>query len=169
MLSCYAQRIQSHGASCSLTWYHRIRSRPICEAAKSEPPWSLSEQIQDAKFRTSWPVRTMEHDPPPGDGANLLRWSDDDKDATDFKHTEDYDPWQEEDIYKSTPELDVTAEPLENLSSEDKSRIQRFVMLHREQNRKRIKIQPRSFQIRFCTVITLHLSVPRVQTHGSIP
>lgn len=66
--------------------------------------------IQDAKLRPSRSVRTIEDDLPQGNGKNLLTWSDDDVDATDYKNMEYYDPWQEEDNYESTPEPEVTAE-----------------------------------------------------------
>ena len=100
-------------------------------------PSSLSEMIQDAKLRPSRPVYAMGDDLPQGDGKNLLAWSDDDVDATDFKNMEDYDPWQEESNYESTPEPEATAEPLEDLSLGNKSRIRRYIMLHSEQNSER--------------------------------
>ena len=80
----------------------------------------------------------MEDDLPQGNGKNLLTWSDDDVDATDYKNMEYCGPWQEEDNYESTPEPEATAETLEDLSMGDKSHIRRYVMLHSEQNSERI-------------------------------
>ncbi len=104
---------------------------------KSKPPSSLSERIQDAKSRPPRLPRAMEDDLPQGDGKNMLAWSDDDVDATDLKNMPDYDSWQEESNYESTPEPEATAEPLEDLSIKDKSRIRRYVMLHSKQNSER--------------------------------
>ncbi len=94
----------------------------------SKPPSSLSERIQDAKSRPPRLPRAMEDDLPQGDGKIMLAWSDDDVDATDFKNMPDYDPWQEESNYESTPEPEATAEPLEDHSIKDKSRIRRYVI-----------------------------------------
>jgi len=89
----------------------------------SKPASSLSERIHDAKSRSPRMPRAMEDDIPQGDGNDLLAWSDDDVDATDYKNMPDYDPWQEEDNYESTPEPDASMGPLEDLFFEDMSRV----------------------------------------------
>lgn len=83
----------------------------------SKPPLSFLSTIQGVKRRPLSPDDEL----PEGNGKDLIPWSDDDVDATDFKNMEDYDPWQEDDKYESTPEPEATEELLENLSLEDKS------------------------------------------------
>jgi len=93
----------------------------------------LEESIQDARPGVPSGPRRMEDDIPIGDAEDINSWGDDDVDGTDFKNTPDYDPWQEESIYESTPEPDATAQSLEDLSFEDKPCIRRYVMLHSTQ------------------------------------
>jgi hypothetical protein len=99
----------------------------------SKPPLSFLSTIQGVGRRPLSPDDEI----PEGNGKDLIPWSDDNVDATDFKNMEDYDPWQEDDKYESTPESKTTEELLENLSLEDKSCIRRYIMLHRVSNSER--------------------------------
>lgn len=113
-----------------------ISDQPSIERTKDLSPASrLEEFIQDARSGFLTPPRAMEEDLPQGDGKDLLPWSDDDVDATDFKNMPDYDPWQDESTHESTPEPDVIAQSLEDLSWEHKSCIRRYIMLDSTQGR----------------------------------
>jgi hypothetical protein len=103
----------------------------------SSPPSRLFELIQDIRSGRSRPVRAIRDDLPQGDGKDLIPWSDDDVDGSDYKNMVDYDPWQDESTCESTPEPDAIAQSLEDLSCEDESHIQRYVMLHSTQGRER--------------------------------
>lgn len=138
------------------------------------PPSRLFDYIQDSKI-PSLP-RAMEDDLPQGDGKDLLPWSDDDVDATDYKNMPDYDPWQDNDSYESTPELEATAKPLIDLSLDDKSCIRRYIMLHRKENSERASQAEEIPGRRFASsrpqshfIITLHKPVPSVRKNRYIP
>lgn len=122
-----------------------ISNPPSTERTEGpNPPSSLFRRIQDRKSGPPRLPRAMEDDLPQGNGENMLAWSDDDVDATDFKNMPDYDPWQEQDTYENTPEPEATAKCLEDLSSEDESCIRRYLMLHREQNSERTRVSGRT-------------------------
>jgi len=141
----------------------------------SLPPSRLEEFIQDARSGLSEPVRAMEDELPQGDGKDLIPWSDVDVDGSDSKNMVDYDPWQDESTYESTPEPDAMAQSLEDLSCEDRSCIRRYVMLHSTQGRERTisaeeisgrripYLQARSFPPRSCVIITFHKSASSVR------
>lgn len=113
-----------------------IPDQPSTERTRdSLPPSRLEEFIQDTRSDSFWPPHAMEDDLPQVDGKDLIPWSDDDVDATDFKNMPDYDSGQDESTCESTPEPDVIAQSLEDLSWENKSCIRRYIMLDSTQGR----------------------------------
>ena len=81
---------------------------------------------------------TPEWKPPPsniplGHAENIISWTDDDVDATDYKNMMDYDPNQDESIYDSTTDSDTeaTASPMKR-SRVDSGYIQPYINLSNE-------------------------------------
>ena len=117
-----------------------ISSPPSTElVGDSSPPSSLLKLIRDARSGRLEPARAMEDDFPQVEAKDLLPWSDDDVDGTDYKNMPDYDPWQEGSTYESTPEPEITAEPIKGISLADRSSVRRYIMLDRKQNSERNK------------------------------
>lgn len=113
------------------------------ESRDVKPQSSTSALAPDANLRRSLSIsalerhlpchpRLMDDDLPQGSAEekNLVLWTDDDIDATDFKNMPDYDPNQEESVYDSTPNLETeSALPMKVSFFEDISYVRRYVEL----------------------------------------
>lgn len=83
--------------------------------------------------RTTLPrVEFKEDRLPRGTAEDVIAWTDDDIDATDFKNMADYDPSQEESEYNSTPppETEVVASQTLGGSSPDTSLVRQYVRIY---------------------------------------
>ena len=65
-----------------------------------------SSSISDFARQVSSHLRLIDGGLPQLNQEEIIWWSDDDVDATDFKNMPDYDPHQEESVYDSTPSLE---------------------------------------------------------------
>ena len=75
--------------------------------------------------------RMMDDNLPRGEAKELRSWSDDDVDWTDFKNMPDYDLYQDESDYSSTPEPDGL---LQGLNIADEPYIWRYTKLEMKQD-----------------------------------
>ena len=100
-----------------------------------EPPSSstASASGEQPRSRRIVPRPEFKEDAIPlGKAADIIAWTDDDVDATDYKNMPGYDPDQEESEYDSTPPPETEIVPSQTLDrrSPDASSVKRYVRIY---------------------------------------
>lgn len=102
---------------------------------KAEPPHSSTTSASNEQphpRRTVPPPELKEDRIPRGKAEDMISWTDDDVDATDYKNMPDYDPNQETSEYDSTPppETEAVASHILDDPSAGTSLVKRYVRIY---------------------------------------
>lgn len=136
------------------------------DAAKPSHSSTASASNEQPHPRRTVPPPELKQDRlPRGKSEDIISWTDDDVDATDYKNMPDYDPNQEESEYDSTPppETELEASQILGGPSGDTTLVKRYVRIYSS--------APTSSVEEVSGRATLHLfkSIPIVCKHNCKP